>query len=259
MKNKKISIAFLVIGTISSLFFSACKKDVAGPTGPQGPSGPAFTGSITGFVSLYDQYGTKLTTNVSNVKVSIDNTTQSSLTDNTGKYSFSSLGTGSYNLSITDSLYGADKVQNIALLTGQSNHDVKLSAIPTFNLLSVTAVDTVESSVNYVKVRGTVAADIKAREVVVFFGTASTVSSNPANYTLVYSKAIAANSSTFFVLIPVSDLYGAGLTTGSFAYFSAYPAAVSFSSTSSYEDLNTGKTVYNAIGTTPLAANISIP
>jgi hypothetical protein len=259
MKNKKIGIAFLLMEAIGILFFSACKKDVTGPAGPQGPPGTAYTGSITGFVSLYDQYGTKQTTNIANINVSIDNTTKTSLTDNSGKYSFSNLSTGSYSLSITDSLYGADKVQNIALLTGQSNHDVKLSAIPTFSLTTVTAIDTIQASVNYVKVRGTIAADTKAREVVVFFGSSSTVSSVPANYVLSYSKAITANSTSFFILVPVSDLYGAGLTTGSTAYFSVYPAAVSFASTSTYEDLNTGKTVYNAIGTSPLTANAVIP
>ncbi len=259
MKIKKTPIALLLTGALGLLFFTACQKDVIGPAGPQGAPGPTYTGSITGFVSLYDQYGTKLSTNVSNIKVSIDNTTTTALTDNMGKYSFLNLPTGSYSITIIDSAYGTARVQNIGLLTGQNNHDIKLSAIPTFALGSVTAVDTISGGISYVKVRGTVTADAKGRELAVYFGTTASVSSAPANYSLLYSKAINSNLTSFSVLVPVSDLYGAGLTTGSTAYFAVYPAAVAYASSSYYEDLSTGKFIYNAVGTSPMGANVVIP
>jgi len=258
--HEKKNVLFAVLAV--AVLFCSCTKQV---TGPEGPAGPSYTGSITGFITLYDQYGVKLIGKNPSLKVSIDNTTKVCYADSIGLYSFAGLYTGSYTLSIADTaksspvFFGPSKVFNIALLTGQSNHDVKLAAIPGFNLTSAVAVDTALAALNYVKIRGLVSPDTKARELVIFVGSDSLVSSAPANYLLTYSTAINANASKFSTNIAVTDLYDAGFVSGSKVYIMLYSAAVGFASESEYEDLNTGKIVYNAIGTAPIWIKVTIP
>ncbi len=257
MKNKKI--AYLIFFLTGSILFHSCTKDV---TGPEGPAGPSYTGSITGFITLYDQYGVKLINTYPNLKVSILNSTKVAYADTAGEYMFPNLSTGSYSLSIADTVpgfFGPSMVLNIGLLIGQSNHDVKLAAIPNFNPGTAVAVDTVQGVLNYVKIRGTVAADIKAREVLIFFGADSTVSSAPANYLNTYSSSIAANATKFSNTIAVTDFYDAGFVSGSKVYFMVYSAAVGYSTESEYEDLNTGRTIYNALGIAPVWVKVTIP
>jgi hypothetical protein len=209
---------------------------------------------------LYDQYGTRLFSNLKNISVSLDNTVVTALTDSTGKYLFSGLKTGSYSLTITDSLYGTNKVQDIQFVGGGDlNRDLKLSQIPTFTLSTFLAIDTIQTAINYVKVEGTVAADSSARRFVVFAGASSNVSSDPATYRLFYFAQITPNSTSFSLLIPASELYGAGLIAGDIVYLAAYPAALNFNTTSSYEDFTTGNLVFTSIGSTPLPANTLVP
>jgi hypothetical protein len=249
-------VCFAGLTIMATLMFS-CKKEI---TGPQGNAGPSLTGNIAGFVLLYDQYGTRIYTNLNKITVSISNRTTISHADSTGKYLFSNLSTGIYNITASDSLYGAEVAPQFQFVGGGNlDRDFKLSQIPTFTLSSCTAIDTVSSSINYIKVKGTLLADTKARTIAVFVGTSSSVSSAPANYILMYSKQVAANATSFNIQIPATDLYNIGITSASTAYFAAYPAAVNFSTTSSYEDFATGRTFYNSVGTSPINCNAIVP
>ncbi len=267
MKNKNLltaSVVLLITGGI--LILSSCSKQ-EGPAGPQGPAGPAYnSGSIFGFVSLYDQYGVKQATPLKGIKVTIDGTTAVSLTDSTGKYMFSNLSSGTYNLSIADTVnasYAPSKVKSINLVLGPSQHDIHLGQIPTFTLLSPTTVDSLEKNkldtVNVVRIHGTVNIDTKAREFLVFVGADSSVSSAPANYFSVYAAAIAANQTVFSTTIALTDLMSAGFTHGSTVYFMTYPAGVNYASASEYEDLNTGRIMYNEVGPLPVWSKFVIP
>ena len=256
MRKKYFKIYLFSLVFLSTLMFS-CQKEI---TGPQGNPGPSLTGSLIGHIWLYDQYGTRVYTNLNKANISIEGKTSISIADSTGKYAFTGLTTGIYNISATDSLYGSDKAPLFQFVGGGlANKDFKLSQIPTFSLASCTAIDTVSNAISYVKVRGTVAPDTRARMFVVFVSSSATVTSNPAYYAIYYSKQIAANATNFNILIPATDLYAAGINAASTVYFAAYPAAVSFSTTSSYEDYYTGKTYFNAIGSTPLTFNALVP
>ena len=259
MKNSSIIVSCL----LSIAFgFSGCKKDVPGATGaqgPVGPAGPAYMATLSGFVTVYDQYGTKLFTNLNKVQVSIDGTSRSASSDTSGKYSFASLTTGNYNITASDSGCGIVKAQDIQLVSGNVNRDIKLSQIPSFSIATCIAIDTVQNAVNYIKIRGTIASDVKSRMLIFFVGSNSSVSASTSTWDLFYTRAIAINATTFSLMIPASDLYAAQISSGSTVYIAAYPASVNYNTSSSYEDLTNGKTVFNAVGPSPINLNVLVP
>ena len=259
MKKRFYSKISLVCLTVIITFTISCKKETTGPQGPEGPAGPSLTGNISGYVWLYDQYGKRIYSNLNGVKVTLNNTAISH-TDSTGKYSFNGLSTGIYNMNASDSLYGNELAPQFQFVGGGNvDKDFKLSQIPTFTLSSCTAVDTVVNAINYVKAKGTLSADSQARMVAIFVSKSSSVSSAPANYILMYSKQVTANATNFNILIPSTDLYAVGITSAATAFFAAYPAAISFSTTSSYEDFATGRTFFNAVGPSPIYFNAIVP
>ena len=250
--NFKIFSRRFAIGLVATLALGSCKKEETGPTGPQGPAGPSLTGNLQGFVSLYDQYGSPILSGLSGIHDSIDGSSNVAITDSTGKYSFSNLSTGTYNFTIADAGFGSNKVQYLQLVGGGIlNRDVHLSKIPGFNVTTLTAgfgpvTDTLTA---------TVTADTRARTFIVFVGSTSSTSAAPATYLDFYTKQVPANQTTFKILVQPSDLYNLGLTAGTTAYFAAYGAAANYNNSSTYEDLNTGRTVFNAISTTPATAS----
>ena len=259
MKTFSPSKIVLACLTLLVAFTFSCKKEITGPQGPAGPAGPSLTGNISGYVWLYDQYGTRLYSNLNGINVTLNNTVISHV-DSTGKYSFNGVLTGIYNINATDSLCGSELAPQFQFIGGGNvDKDFKLSQIPTFTLSSCTAVDTVVNTINYVKVKGTLLSDSRARMVAVFISASSSVSSAPANYILVYSKQVSANATSFNILIPSTDLYAAGITSASTAFFAAYPAAINFSTSSTYEDFATGRTFFNAVGPSPIYFNAIVP
>jgi len=259
--NLRLTSVTLLIAALLFIMASCSKTGPDGPQGPQGPSGPAYnTGSIFGFITLYDQYGAKVGTasSLKGIKVIIDGTSKVALTDSTGKYSFSNLNTGTYSITITDTVnpqYAASQVNNIAILLGPSQHDVHLGQIPTFTFTSLTMTDTIRKGIagvidtNFVAIRGNINPDFNTRTILVYFGSNSLVSSNPANYFGVNSFTIPANAKTFLFYIDQTVFENAGFTSGSTVYFMTYPAGINYASASEYEDLNTGRLIYNDINT----------
>jgi hypothetical protein len=257
MKTAK-SINNIGLIVLIILMLNACKKDPEqGPTGPQGPSGTMLTGNLKGHIFLYDQYGSPILTGLANIKDSMDGTTKFALTDSAGKYIFPGLITGNYNFTVIKSGYGMSKVQNMSFLGGGDiNRDIKISQIPSFNATSATATATadVSISINYIS-------DTRSRTFLVFVGKTASVSSLPANYLDVYTITAKAGTitNTPALVIPAGDLYNLGISSGSTAYFAIYGAASNYTASSTFEDLTTGRSVYNAVSTTPATANVVVP
>ncbi len=105
-KNFAISVILGVLSIISS-----CNKK-----GDTGPAGPSYTGAISGHVSLYDQYGTKVITNYGGVALAHDGGT-SMYTDNTGYFIFGQLSTGDYNIAAKGNGYAATKANSFQFLS----------------------------------------------------------------------------------------------------------------------------------------------
>jgi len=254
MKSLKevITVLFLLVVIIGA---NSCKK--VETTGPQGPAGPSLTGNLKGHVYCYDQYGSTVLTDISGIKDSLNGTTKVVVTDTNGLYTFAGLTTGNYSFTITANGYGQSKVENIQFVGGgDTYHDVKLSQIPSFNVLTLT--DTIIGT--NVIIKGTLPTDTKIRSVILFVGNVSNVSALPQYYLDYFSKSTTATVlNSFSITIPQSDFIDLGIASGNKAYFAAYGAAAGFNTSSEYEDLATGRTVFTAISSTPATANVAVP
>jgi len=245
--------AFILPGAML-LMASCAKEGPTGPAGPTGPSGPAYTGAISGHVSLFDQYGSKVLTGLSAVRLTLKGGAVANA-DTSGYYLFSGLQTGSYNIQAVATGYATTQANNFQFLSDTLNRDIKLSAIPSFAPTAFAAYETAGMTGDSLVL--SFDADPRPRTCIVFLNSTATVNNLPANYLLYYSKAIAANQTKAVINIPSQDLYDAGIGSGNTAYYAAYGYVVS--DASAYEDLNTGKAVINAVSSTSLAANAIVP
>ncbi len=251
-----ISSSFLLPALVLVMGISSCTKSkdgATGPAGPVGPAGPSYIGAISGHVSLFDQYGSKVLTGLGNVYLAFDGYSTVAV-DSSGYYIKGSVGTGSYSISASNTGYGATHVNSFQFLADTLNRDVKLSAIPAFAPTSVTA--TALSGADSLTL--IFSADTRARNCIVFLNKGTAAGSTPDKYLLVYTKAIPANSTRpVFINIPAQDLANAGFTTGQTVYVAGYGYVVG--DASAYEDLATGKTVYTAVSATPVTTTFTAP
>lgn len=114
----------------SLLLFTACKgpqgdigpQGTTGATGVQGPVGPAtarLKGDIVGFVTLFDEFGTRLTSNASlTVAVEGSSPTISAITGADGKYTLPGVESGTYNLSFSRTGFGVFRRPSVQHLGG---------------------------------------------------------------------------------------------------------------------------------------------
>lgn len=226
---------------------AACtKKGATGPAGPAGPAGTSATSGVcelNGHVSLYDQYGTRQFLGLKNVRLALRNGTFT-YADSTGFYIFPALASSGYTVTASASGYAAT-AYTANLASDTLYKDVKLSAIPTFQVVSMSAYHNAGSANDSLIL--SFDADTRQRNCIVFASSLPTVSNQPGNYMLSYTHAIVANATRVQILVPATDLNGANIFYGQRVYYVAYSYVVN--DVSVYEDQNTGKNVYNAVGT----------
>ena len=263
---KKIFFASAAFAVYLAVIFSisSCSKNGAngatGPSGPTGATGPLSTGTLAGYVTTLDQYGYKLNNSQAGVKVQIsDSTMDSTLTNSAGYYSIANIKTGVYS-TLTYSAPGfASVVANDYSFLGGGTilRNQSLSAIPSFSLFNVSAVDTTIGNDLGVQVRGIDTINSSPRSFIVFGSANSTVSSAPANYTYVNNNGgIKAEAAGWTLFLYAQDLHDSGLPSGSVVYFIAYPISTG---SPTYIDPSTGKTVYTALGTPSSVLTVTIP
>ena len=190
--------------------------------------------------------------------VTLDGTGKTTYTDANGKYYFDSLTTGVYTTTFTKSGFGTMRLLSEQFTGGGDvDRDTKMSITPSFSVTGVTV--TVDTA--YVTLIGTFSnTDTRLRYGVVFLGATSVVSADPSNYLLAYNKqATNGNPNGFTLKIPLTDLQNAGFGSGSTVYFSAYGAASSFASSSTYEDFVTGRSYINALSASASTASVVLP
>jgi hypothetical protein len=248
---------FVFMSIACSLLFAACVKENEGPAGPQGPSGLTFTGVINGHVWLYDQYGTRMDTGLAGAQVTILNGSKDTTvtTDATGAYTFTNIATGNYTITahVPNNGYGDVRLPDFQYLNDTLNKDVKMSAIPNFSPTGLTAYNTPLNDSLVI----TFNADPRIRSCIIFVNNTSTIGGLPSNYQLAYVKAIAAYQTKVSFTVPAGDLHDVGINTGATAYFAVFSSPVA--DASPYEDLASGKLVYDALNTTPVIANAIAP
>src|SRR5208282_783346 len=128
------------------LLFSTCKKEV-------GPAGPELSGTIMGFVTLYNSLGERIA-DAKGVLVRIDGTNpRTVLTDSIGEYQLDSIKTGIYNITFSKDSFNTFKRIGQQFVGGSdpviSNVTLYVPSINAVSNLTLTVVN------NQVKVTGT--------------------------------------------------------------------------------------------------------
>ena len=273
---KKTLLASVFILSASALFISSCSKPQNGSNGAQGPAGPSYTGSISGHVFLYNQYGDlqpdSATKGVRVVLYNSSNTTgtgtvgavdSASVNSLTGIYTISNISTGLYTLAFRDTSYGQELHENFQFLgsTQPLEEDAKLSQIPNFTFTASDSMHVnIKANDTVIYIYGTVpTATLQNRDLVVFIGNASSVSSAPGSYSAVLTTiTVSGGATTFTANVTLNTFYQAGLTPGQMAYINVYAAGVDYASASEYENYATGQTTYNALGVSSVLTPIKL-
>jgi len=253
IKGKFTALVALVI----ILFAASCSKEgpngATGLTGPIGPAGPSDTGGISGHLQLFDQYGSRVLVGLYGTQITLS-TGVVTYADSNGRYLFTPVTTGAYSLYVhdtaTSTLYADTRISGFQFISDTLNRDVKMSAIPSFSPTSITSVDTPGSV--YVTVN--FAADTRLRSCIIFLNAATATNTN---YLIAYTKNIPANATKISFNVAPSEFYNAGITSGATAYLTAYGYPVSDQSV--FEDISTGKMVYNAVSAAPQSTSIVVP
>ncbi len=232
---KKLSLLSLML----ALIFLGCKKK-EGAQGPQGPAGPSLSGTLVGYVDVYDSYGTLQKSD--SVTVSIVGKSNLSLTDSSGRFSMSNLSTGIYEVNFSKPSYQSTKIVSLNFVGGGTQYitnRIGITQAPVFTL----------SSINFSNTFGTItytltasASDTKARKSIVFLSKSYNVSSS--NYMGTQIANITAGGSNAIGTISATNLYQMGINSGDAVYAIAYPIS-NANNASTYYDTNTGKTFYN--------------
>ena len=228
---------------------TSCAKE--GPTGPAGPS-TAYTGTISGHVFLYDQYGNKVLNNLDSVKIQLYNNPNNPMAfyadtvihpDIYGYYTYTDvITTGQYYFTADDTGFGVTNINYFDFVSGTLNEDIKLSAIPTFSLtLTAAYQDTITGNDSLVI---NCTPDEQIRNCLIFVNAGYSLAAGEI-YALSYTRNIPANATQISVVINGQELYDAGLVHDSRVYYTVF--SHSLNDQSSYEDQSTGKTYYTAV------------
>ncbi len=228
------------------LLLASCAKE--GPTGPTGPTGPSLTGSISGHVKLYDMYGSQITSGLNKVNLYLNNSTTADTAFTTGAYSFTkylgvAMVTGNYSITATDSGYGTTQKNNIQLVTGNLNVDIKLSAIPDSFVTGFGAYHSAGAAYDSLVI--SFKADSRQRNCILFASNTPLVGGQPGYY--LYSKVLSISPTAPLVTynVPKQDLTDMGMISGQPVYYAVFSYVVGDASV--YEDFTTGQNVYNAV------------
>jgi hypothetical protein len=169
------------------MFLAACKKTGpmgdAGATGANGVAGPKLKGNVVGFVTLFDEFGTRLADNAGfKITVASSNPEKSATTDADGKYLLTDVETGTYNLDFTKVGFGLFKRMSVVHIGGTAptslgnNNLWQTAQTIVTNLTAVAGVgDTVIISAKATPVQPTGSSTSLQRRVRFFFGRTNTV------------------------------------------------------------------------------------
>ena len=248
MKIKSLSV-ICSLGILTLL--GSCAKE--GPNGPTGPAGPSFTGSISGHVKLYDKYGSEVTTGLSSVKLSLNGAAAIN-PNSTGAYTYGSITTGMYTITASDSAY-ASTLSYLNFVSGALNKDVKLSALPDSFVYSLKAYHNTGSANDSLVL--TFKTDTRVRYCIVFANNTAAIGNLPGYYLWNRVLSISPTAPSVTIVVPGQDLTDVGMVSGARVYYATYSYVVNDASV--YEDVTTGKNVYNAVNSLPVIDSAIVP
>jgi len=268
---KKIKLAALLL--LTAVAFTNCKKDTStgptgatganganGTTGATGATGTALTGTLEGYVTLWDQYGGRILTNQSGDTVALVGTTTKVVTDANGFYTIPGLSTGSYNLNITKLGYGNTMLQNIQLAGGGAAVASTRLSQPSTTVVPALLDSIGTTSGNITIYTAITTTSTEVRTFILYVGNVATVSYNPATYLTYYTANVKVNGTKLSFTIPKQDLYDAGFTPStSTVYFAAYGIGALLNASSYADFSNAGRTMFTALSMPASTLNIVVP
>ena len=183
---KKLSSALIAILLFS--FLVSCTETVA----------PVLTGSISGFVYLFEEEGTQIKDR-SGVRVSFEGRGNYAYTNKDGRYSLENVEAGIFNIVFEKEGFGLTKIIAREFVGGGDAYlyNIGLTKLPSFNVTSLIITKTTGSP-PYLRMNGNLSdARNYYRNVVIFFGKGEDVSNDPKNYLLTNSIYVYPDSSSF--------------------------------------------------------------
>jgi hypothetical protein len=238
-----------------TLFSSLCLLITAvllyGCKGDQGPAGPAGgtdlpTGTIQGFVNIYNEYGQTKSNALAGTVVTVDGTSLSTTTDSTGNYFFQSVPIGVRTINFTRAGYGSNREPNFGISIGRNSISSELDSLPSYTIARhALSRDTANGTLRDTVRLSSPTPSGRSRRLIVFISDRNDVSSDPARHRFSQTRSVSAGDSVAIVSISRSDLEFFGLRQGSTAHIVAH--GISTGENSRYEDARTQRTVYTAL------------
>jgi hypothetical protein len=231
---------------------------LAACTGSRGPAGPVLTGTRTGVVYLFDQFGGALASD-SGMTVTANPGDISDVSNNGGQYSLADLKTGVYTISYAENGFGTFLQPRVGFLGGGISQvaPLDLSQKSTAVIAGVSATPNVAGDT--ILVTGTMNTPPAGvtRNVRLFFSTSATPAAAVGQYTVTTVKT-GFSASPFTYHLTGTDLESLrnNFSTGSTVNLAAY--GDSFYE-NSYEDSTSGQTVYPNVSAPSNVASFVMP
>lgn len=244
-----------VLLTITAIltFLFACKKTEDPLPEPEPtPVTPVVDtgGWISGKVSLYDAFGAVQDSTAGTATVTIEETGNTVVTDNKGKFALKGVKTGTYTLRYTKTNYGTIKTQGLVYKVGdKGNYNAELAMLPNYQLNSAEVKDTTWFStpiagIYYRAYSAETNTNVAAVAIVSSSANLSISDPTTYQYDMPVSLLAKANDYNRFVSYTfLKDNYE--IFKGGKVYIKLYPVA---SKASSYYDLKLKRPVYTAYG-----------
>ena len=201
---------------------------VAGCEGDQGPAGPLLSGSLQGFVSLYDDEGDRIPDNTG-VMVTLEGSSHSTMTDSAGRWQLNNVLTGTYTITYQKSEYFEERQEELQYLGGGTLHlaRVGMYRFPIFEVMTLTVTGSLGSDA--ITAQGVVSALTPSwRPVLVVYGLTKDVSVDPGRHVFFHESysypGVDTFRSTIYLDSTTRSYYG--LTSGGSLYVRAYPAGL---------------------------------
>jgi hypothetical protein len=241
-----------------SVIMAALVGAVAACSGSQGPAGPLLTGTRTGVVYLFDEFGGALPSD-SGITVTANPMSITSVSNAAGQYSLAGLKTGVYTISFTDTGFGTFLQPRVGFIGGGTTQvaPIDLSEQSTAVISGVTG--TPNAAGDTIIVAGTINAPPAGvtRNIRLFFSISPTPSAAVGAYQVTTVKT-GFSTSPFTYRLTGADIESLrnNFSSGSVVSFVAY--GDSFYE-NSYEDSTSGQTVYPNVSAPSNVATFTMP
>lgn len=225
-------------------FFVSCTDTVA----------PVLTGSISGFVNLYEENGTQIKDRAG-VKVSIEGRNNFAYTDAEGRYLLENVDAGIFNIVFEKAGFGIYKIIAHEFVGGGDAYlySIGLLVLPSFNVTSLNIIKT-NSSFPYLRMSGNLSdAREYSRMVLLFFGKKENVSNDPMNYLYVSTAYVNEDSSSYSSSLYYKEyLLDSGFNLGETVHVAAYSSSRDYWGV--YDPV-TGREFFYNVGTPPVKSS----